>query len=222
MKNFFSLIFTFLLGTSLLFSQQSKTSFEVHQLLYYENENCSSDNHQNKYAVIYQNFYDQSQYIAYNLKSFNDQAIILYFINQNKVIHHENYPLANFNAASNVELVVEGIDNLNDLDHLPTSKIKLKFFKKENLIKEHRMLTAYYFKSKNFENVKEVIYYIDHGSSGTPFSYHATFYDEMRKENFPLIGNVVQRDEVSKNGTICSFFLKSIQQPNKKFSVIFP
>lgn len=221
MKNslFYCVLF---IGTQLLFSQQKKTPFDVHQLLYYENQNCTNDWYQNKYAVIYQNFYDSGQYIAYNLASFNDQSIVIYFVNQNRVMHYESFSLASFNAASNVELAIQDMKHMKDLDHLPKSKTKLKFIKKENLIREHRMLTAYYFKAKNLEHIKEVVYYIDHGSSGTPFSYHESFYEEMKKHNFPLLGNVVQRDEISKDGETCSFVLKSIQQPNKKFSVIFP
>ena len=218
MKNPF--LFLVLFSTQIFLAQQNKTAFEVHQMLYYENENCPKDNFQNKYHVIYQNFYNETKYAFYNLNSFSDEKIILYLVNQHKVIDYELFALSQFNAASVVELLITDMKSINDVEHLPKNNSKLSYLKKENVIRDHRMLTAYTFKVKNFSRAKQIIYYIDHSSSGVPFSFHEGFYEEMRKEGFPLLGNVVQRDEIDHNGNVCTYTLKSIQKPNKKFMVL--
>ncbi len=203
------------------FSQDLQSSFDVHQVLYYENENCSNDNFQNKYAIVYQNLQEPGKFITYSLKSFQDPSITLYLVNQHKVIANPSFPHANFNAASGVEIDVKGIKSLNDVQNFPDSKVELKYIKKENVRKGHRMLIAYHFKAKNFDNIKEIIYYIDHSDSGYPLSFHKSFYEEMRKSNNPLIGNVVQRDEILKNGETCSFVLQRVKESRKKFAVNF-
>lgn len=221
MKNLVLFIFIFSFPLQTAFSQQSKVPFEVHQMLYYENIDCQNSELQDKYTIIYQNFYDASKYIIYHLNSFNDSATFLYLINQNKVMHYEHFVLQKFNAASQVELHVNGFENMDDLDNLSSSKVKLKYIEKESVIRDNRMLTAYHFKVKNFDRAKKIIYYIDHGSSGIPFSFHESFYEEMRSEGFPLIGNVVQRDELRVDGDTCTFVLRSNRNPNKKFHVVF-
>jgi hypothetical protein len=215
-----TLVFFLFVGSS-LFSQIRRTPFDVQQVLYYENENCSNAMYQNKYAVIYQNFRDNSKFITYNLNSFQDESIVLYVVNQYKVISNEIYPHANFNSATQVEIEVKGMNNLDDVEQFPKSKVKLQFVDKENLIKDHRMMTAYHFKAKNYNKVKKITYYIDHGSSGKPFSYHESFFEEMKANNLPLIGNVVQRDEISKTGETCTFVLKRFQESQKKFNINF-
>ena len=217
---YFSLAFLLFTFHS-VFSQERKVPFDVHQVLYYENQNCTNDFYQNKYAVIYQNVHEKGKFITYNLQSFSDETIILYVVNKYKVMNYQSYPQANFNAASRVEILMEGLKDMNDVTHLPESKVVLKFVEKENLIRDNRMLTAYHFKAKNLDDVKKVVYYIDHGSSGLPFSYHQSFYEEMQNQNFPLLGNVVQRDEITRNGSVCTFVLKRVQDPQKKVNLVF-
>jgi len=221
MKYLLVVIFISCSSMNLLFSQEKKVGFEVDNMLYYENENCYTSNLKDKYTVIYQDFYNPSKYVVYHLNSFNDENIILYIINQNKLLHYEILSLAEYNAASRVELLVSGKENIDDLSLLDESNIKLKFIEKESVIRDNRMLTAYRFKAKNFDKAEEIVYYIDHAGSGVPFSFHKSFFDEMKKEGFPLIGNVVQRDEINENGNTCSYVLKSNQKPNKEFSLFF-
>lgn len=221
MKNLVLFLLFFIFSLQTILSQQTKVPFEVHQMLYYENLNCSNSNFQSKYTVVYQNFHDASKHAVYFLNSFSDEAIVLYLMNQNKVIHNERFASRDFNAASIVELNIHNMKNINDVAQLQESNIKLKYVKKENVIRENRMLTAYHFKVKNYGKAKTIIYYIDHGSTGIPFSFHESFYTEMQNEGFPLIGNVMQRDEISRDGQVCSYMLKSIQKPNKKFNLYF-
>lgn len=211
----------FLLTSQVLFSQERKVPFDVHQILYYENDNCTSDEYQNTYAVVYQNIHEKGKFITYNLNSFNDESMVLFVVNKYKVMNYQSYSQASFNAASRVEILMEGLKDLDDVTHFHESKVVLKFLDKESLIRDNRMLTAYYFKAKNLDEVKKVVYYIDHGSNGVPFSYHQSFYEAMIHEGFPLIGNVVQRDEITRDGSVCSFVLKRIQEPKKKFKLIF-
>lgn len=198
------------------YSQQNKTNFQVDQMLYYENEDCSNEFVQNKYTVVYQNLSDETNYVVYKLNSFQDEEILLYFINNNKLVHYKQLDFRQYNAASEVEVLIKDMENT---DYLEESNIQFKFITKESIVRNHRMLTAYRFKVKNYDNANEIIYYIDHGSSGIPFSYHKGFYESMRKEGFLLAGNVVQRDEINQNGNKCTYTLKSIQKPNKKFTV---
>ena len=219
MKNLFLLFALF--SSSLFWAQENTTAFEVHQMLYYENEDCHGKNMHSKYNVIYQNFYDETQYAFYNMNSFKDQAFLLYFINKNKLIHFEQFAASQFNAASRVEIMLENMKDMEDVEDLPQSKVKFKLQKKENVIKGNRMITAYHFKVKNFERAKEIIYYIDHASSGVPFSFHEGFYEIMRDEGFPLMGNVVKREEIDARGQICTYTLKSARKPNKEFTLYY-
>lgn len=202
-------------------AQQTKIPFEVHQMLYYENTNCHDKNSMNKYTIVYQNFNDESKNIICYLESFNGDFTSLYVVNQHKVIHAENFVLRDFNVANTVELYPKSMQDLDDVNQFESSDIKLKLVKTEDEIRDGRMLKAYYFDAKKYDGVKQVVYYIDHGYSGKPFSFHESFYEEMRKEGLPLLGNVVQFDVVKRNGETCTYMLKRTDQSNKKFFMVF-
>ncbi len=210
-----------ILSINVIWSQENTTAFEVHQMLYYENEDCQGKDMHSRYNVIYQNYYDETQYAFYNMNSFNDELFLLYFINQNRLIHYEQFVAKQFNGASRVEVLLKDMKDMEDVENLPESKVKFKFLKKENVIKDNRMITAYHFKVKNFERAKEIIYYIDHASSGVPFSFHEGFYEIMKTEGFPLMGNVVKREEKDARGQICTYTLKSARKPNKQFTLFY-
>lgn len=219
MKHLFFLLFLF--STQLFFSQSKSSDFEVHQMLYYENENCQESMGLFKYTIIYQNQYEPGKFALYYLNSFSDEVIILYLANRFNLIYADYFNLAEFNAATMIEAYAGDMKDLNDVSKFKKTNVKHKFVEKENVLLNNRMLTAYTFKVKNADDLKEVVYYIDHASSGIPFSIHESFYEAMREEGFTLIGNVVQRDDTYRNGITCTHHLKSQQPPNKKISVIF-
>lgn len=222
MKTKFLTLFICFFSFQILIAQAVEEPLEVHQVLYYENQDCHDDQRLNKYAIVYQNLDDPGKHVVCYLNSFQGELVSLYFTNQHKTFHAENFAVSDFNSSNIVEVnALVGMENLDDLSRFPESNVKLNYLKKEKLIRNNRMLTAYHFKVKNHKNAKDIIYYIDHASSGVPFSFHKGFYEEMRNENIPLIGNVVQRDELNRNGDTCSYILKSSRAANKKFNVLF-
>ena len=218
------LIVLFLVSFYSLTAQEKTYLFETHQILYYETENFPIKENKfiRKYHIIHQNLREKGKYAIYSINSFNEEKIIFRFYEDFKKLNitSNHIPTLHYRAASKMELE-QYTPNYESVERSSEIKARHKFLKKENEIKDNRMLTAYHFRVKNWELAKYIVYYIDHASSGIPFSEFREFYTEMEKEGFPLIGNVVVKETIDYQGNHTFLHLKKIEPTNKEISFLF-